>query len=287
MLGISSAPLGSLHVALTQLAPCQRLTNTLLSALWQGVVHQRPLVRVATCSLFTKIVPHVPEHVVSSRVIPALVTLASDTEVMVKVATLPVYALVLQQNSKNKEFLDKSYLQIQSVLSDPSVIADTATMIPIINALSEMNPHADTYFREQVILVELHRLTNAAFDLDPTSPRKSQVTSVLVDSFSNVIFLQLSKSAIVATLLPTLRVLESLCKEAVPTLTEAAAGMIREVETRAGLNEAPPHRSPTSPTSLGAAGVEEVRAKVTKMFNAAPKPAGLSSLGDIFRKNKQ
>lgn len=84
MLGVSSAPLGCLHLALSQLAPCQRLTNTILTALWQGVVHQRPSVRVATCSLFTKIVPHVPEHIVSSRVVPALVTLGSDSEVSVK-----------------------------------------------------------------------------------------------------------------------------------------------------------------------------------------------------------
>lgn len=54
--------------------------DAVLTALWEGVVHPRPVVRSAAASLFVATVGSLSEAVVATRVTPALVTLASDPD---------------------------------------------------------------------------------------------------------------------------------------------------------------------------------------------------------------
>lgn len=54
-----------------------------------GVTHQRPSVRHATAKLFQSVVPNIPEHLVNSKVLPALITLCSDPEVSVRTSSIP------------------------------------------------------------------------------------------------------------------------------------------------------------------------------------------------------
>lgn len=57
----------------------------LFSGFVVGVVSQRAPVRCATASLFSAVIGTVPEALISSRVAPALITLASDPDVYVSV----------------------------------------------------------------------------------------------------------------------------------------------------------------------------------------------------------
>ncbi|GFN75124.1 lish domain and heat repeat-containing protein kiaa1468 homolog, partial [Plakobranchus ocellatus] len=52
----------------------------LLSVLWDGVVHTSAHVRAASASLFELMIKGVSDMLVSSRVVPALVTLSNDQE---------------------------------------------------------------------------------------------------------------------------------------------------------------------------------------------------------------
>ena len=52
----------------------------LLATLWSCVVHESPLVRSATAKVFGSLVKGINEALVSSRVVPALITLSGDQD---------------------------------------------------------------------------------------------------------------------------------------------------------------------------------------------------------------
>uniref|UniRef100_A0A023EYQ8 Protein phosphatase 2a regulatory subunit a n=1 Tax=Triatoma infestans TaxID=30076 RepID=A0A023EYQ8_TRIIF len=232
MLGLCSAPLQTLHITVKKLATISRLSNTLLSALWQGVVHQRGAVRCTTAELLMDTVPHCSEQIISNRIIPALVTLASDPDVSVRVSTLPVYSLILESSS-NKEVLDKTYLQVQTIIKDTSATEKASTLPLVITSIGKMASVVDSSFRDEVLLLELDRITKFSFDLDNQS-QKSEIAATLVDTLSNIIFLQISKHCLNSTLLPILRLLETFCNEVLPSHQDTVSAMIKEVETRVG-----------------------------------------------------
>ncbi|KAK9503025.1 hypothetical protein O3M35_011679 [Rhynocoris fuscipes] len=288
MLGLCSAPMHSLHITIKKLATISRLSNTLLSALWQGVVHQRATVRCTTAELLIDTVPHCSEQIISSRIIPALVTLASDPDTSVRVSTLPVYALILE-NSNNKEVLDKTYLQVQTIINDNNVIERTSSLPIVITSIGKMAYHVEPTFRDEVLLLKLDHITRYSFDLENES-KKSEIAATLVDTFSNIIYLQISKSSISNILLPTLRLLETFCREVLPSHHDTVSAMVREVETRIGSlttssTASASTSSRVSSMPLTSANVEEMRQKMTKIFTSPiTKPTNLTNLQQMFWK---
>jgi hypothetical protein len=79
-LPVCGTPLDSLDMSMRSL--CKELAHqdAVLTALWEGVVHPRPVVRSAAASLFVATVGSLSETLVATRVAPALVTLASDPD---------------------------------------------------------------------------------------------------------------------------------------------------------------------------------------------------------------
>lgn len=56
------------------------MQELVVACLWEGVMHQRPLVRAAAAALFSTIVGSCGDGLLSTRVTPALVTLANDSD---------------------------------------------------------------------------------------------------------------------------------------------------------------------------------------------------------------
>lgn len=79
-LPLCGSPLDCLDMSLRSLCKEPVHQDAVLTALWEGVVHPRPVVRSAAASLFVATVDSLSEALVASRVAPALVTLASDPE---------------------------------------------------------------------------------------------------------------------------------------------------------------------------------------------------------------
>lgn len=79
-LPLCGTPLDCLEVVVRKLceADFQEIT---VASLWEGVVHQSPLVRAATANLFAAIICNCDKNLLNSKVTPALVTLASDGDV--------------------------------------------------------------------------------------------------------------------------------------------------------------------------------------------------------------
>jgi hypothetical protein len=77
-LPVCGTPLDCLDMSVHSLCKEPAHQDAVLTALWEGVVHPRPVVRSAAASLFMATVDSLSETLVTTRVAPALVTLASD-----------------------------------------------------------------------------------------------------------------------------------------------------------------------------------------------------------------
>ncbi|KAL1128953.1 hypothetical protein AAG570_013487, partial [Ranatra chinensis] len=174
-----------------------------LLSLNAGVVHQRSSVRSATVQLLSETILGCPEQVLVAHILPALITLASDPDTSVRALTVPVFGLLIEHSS-NREILDKTYLQIQSIVTDVSLREHHPTLINVINALSKMAPHCDPTFREDVIVGELSTFVGYAMDQPPGS-KKVELAGALVEAYSNAVYCQISKQNITNILLPALR----------------------------------------------------------------------------------
>nr|CAD7406234.1 unnamed protein product [Timema poppensis] len=81
-LPVCGAPIHTLEVTIRCLCENTALHETVLAALWEGVVHPRAPVRSSAAILFVSVIGHVSEVLVASRIAPALVTLASDPDMI-------------------------------------------------------------------------------------------------------------------------------------------------------------------------------------------------------------
>lgn len=79
-LPLCGTPSDCLEVTLTELCELG-MQDLAVSCLWEAVVHQRPLVRAASATLFSLILGKCDEKLLSTKVTPAIVTLASDSDV--------------------------------------------------------------------------------------------------------------------------------------------------------------------------------------------------------------
>lgn len=83
-LPLCGTPLDCLEVSIKGLCEVG-MQELVVSSLWEAVVHQRPLVRAASATLFSSILNMCSENILCSKITPAIVTLASDNDMYVLV----------------------------------------------------------------------------------------------------------------------------------------------------------------------------------------------------------
>ncbi|KAJ8898189.1 hypothetical protein PR048_003549, partial [Dryococelus australis] len=150
-LPVCGAPIDCLEVTVRNLCEITTLHDITLSALWDAVVHPRATVRSAAATLFVSTVGNIPEVLVSSRVAPALVTLASDPDISVRTATIPAFGSLITSTTA-KEVQDKTYMQLQSFLADPATRDNHATLVQLVITMGRIVSSCETWFREEGIL---------------------------------------------------------------------------------------------------------------------------------------
>lgn len=79
-LPLCGSPLDCLEVIVKRLCEAE-LQEIVVGNLWEGVVHPRPLVRAASATLFSNIISTSNQLLLTTKIAPALVTLASDNDV--------------------------------------------------------------------------------------------------------------------------------------------------------------------------------------------------------------
>ncbi|KAF0292146.1 LisH domain and HEAT repeat-containing protein KIAA1468 [Amphibalanus amphitrite] len=100
----------------------------LLDLLWKGVMHSVVEVRETTAQLAGMLVPEVPETVLTARVLPALVTLASDPQQLVRRAVVPALGLVLE-TQPGREPSEKARLQVTALCQDAALAGPLAAAL--------------------------------------------------------------------------------------------------------------------------------------------------------------
>ncbi|XP_036891262.1 RAB11-binding protein RELCH isoform X7 [Sturnira hondurensis] len=96
LLSLSHAPLDSLKASFVELGANPAYHELLLTVLWYGVVHTSALVRCTAARMFELLVKGVNETLVAQRVVPALITLSSDPEISVRIATIPAFGTIME-----------------------------------------------------------------------------------------------------------------------------------------------------------------------------------------------
>ncbi|XP_054287320.1 RAB11-binding protein RELCH homolog [Macrosteles quadrilineatus] len=284
-LSLCGAPVDCLQVSVSQLCSLAALHDTVMAALWEGVVHPRAVVRSVTAAMFGHTVAHVGESMVTNRIVPALITLASDPEITVKTSTIPVFGKLIE-HSTTKEVEDKTYFQLQTLLSDPAARDSHQTLLQLVSTLGNVVTKCDSWFRDDVVVPQL--AATAAYALQLTNQsRKVDLASALVLAFNNAVYCSLSRNTITTALIPGLRYLEQVCGQSLPSHHQTVASMIQEAESRTDSSK-PLERSSSSITlAMASSNVEDMKNRVTKMFQTPiSRPTNLPNLQsiNIFRK---
>ncbi|XP_071451362.1 RAB11-binding protein RELCH homolog [Hetaerina americana] len=304
----SSGALMALEASVVGLCQHSAFHETVLTTLWEGVVHPRAGVRGATASLLGTIVGRISEPLVASRVAPALVTLASDPDVSVKAATIPAFGTIITHSSLKScpQVQDKAHMQIQSFLMEATAHefghgrAYSNLVLTLIATLRSILPFSSNAFRDEVVLPQLSVMASqvasmwkGAIAIGRNVPWADSVAVALVETFATALDCASMRQNVASILLPGLRCLEAGGKEFLPAHHDTVLAMIREAETHNDLLANRGMERSSSGMSLALAtanmgqGVEDMRNRMTKIFQGKPsvsRPSNLPNIPGIFRK---
>ncbi|XP_076546511.1 RAB11-binding protein RELCH homolog isoform X2 [Osmia lignaria lignaria] len=281
-LSMSGTSITSLQIAIIILCSQEHMQEYVLSGLWDGVVHQRPIVRCATATLFGCVIAHVSDRLASAKVVPAIVTLVSDSDVTVRSAAIPSLGRLITE-CKVREVRDKARLTLETIAKEPQGVPPTLAL-PLVSTLAFIAPNCPQNYIEDVIAAQLVGITSSALQ----QGRKIDLINALVEAYSVLVYCPLSNQCVSGMLVPGLKCLEQLVNQYLPQQKEAVRSLLREAESRQDLSK-PMERSLSMSSGLSLSmatvnvgqGVEDMRQRVSKIFQQKTSSPSMTS---IFRK---
>ncbi|KAG5900415.1 hypothetical protein JTB14_029302 [Gonioctena quinquepunctata] len=284
-LPLCGSPLDCLEITVRRLCEAG-IQEAVIDCLWTGVAHQRPLVRAASATLISGIIGICSRELLRTKVAAALVTLATDNDVLVRTAAIPALGNLITDCSI-PDIHDKVYMQLQSFLSDPNLKENHTLLRQLIVTLGNIAISCSIAFRNEVILNQLSSFSSFMSQMK-NQTRKVDMALALLEAYKNIIYSPLNEQSVSILLMPGLRYLEAVILEnqALNVHWETLVSMIKECENKVGLAslQAPVDRSPRISQNVNQS-VEEVRQRVSKIFNKPiPKATTLPNLQGIFRK---
>lgn len=243
-LSLIGYPLDIIQFSVKLLSCNGNMEESLMNSLWDGVIHQRELVRNAVLKLFVSVIPNVSHFSITNRIIPALVTLSNDADLNVKISTIPVFGTLINQISI-KEVSDKCYFQIQTFLSEPTLYDHHSMLIQLISTLGDVASKCDTTFRDDVLIPNLSTFSSYCAQLSNASKRHDLI-GVLVDAYTAVSYCSLSRNVVNNCLLPGLRSIEYVASESPAPYQETIMSLIKDIESRYGIESSATSQPPAS-----------------------------------------
>lgn len=270
-----------LEVTVTGL--CRRgLDELVVTCLWDAVVHQRPLIRAASAGLFLAVLKMCGENLLCTKVAPALVTLANDSDVLVRTATVPVLGSLIIDTTF-EEVQDKAYMQLESLLSDGNILDNHTLLRQLIVTMGNVVSMCRESFKYKVIVPKLYSLTNYTYQMT-SQTRKIDMTVALIEAFSQLLFCTaLNSNSIMSFVLPGLKYLEAIVRET-PSLASQIDGVvsiIKETESKLEMSSVSPEKMMRTTQNI-----DDVRQKVSKIFSnpVVNKSNTLPNFQGIFKK---
>ncbi|XP_070574126.1 RAB11-binding protein RELCH homolog isoform X2 [Ptychodera flava] len=263
-LSLCHTPLDSVKAAFTELHTNPIYHELLMTVLWNGVVHTSALVRAASARMFELLVKGVNETLVSTRVVPALITLSGDPEISVRIATIPAFGTILE-NTTQKEMLDRVYVQFQSFLDDPQYKDQHSLTVELIKTFGRVGPNSEPKFRDDFVLPRLTAIAHANNNTT-NDTKKSDIALQLFEAYSALSCCFISDDLIRECLLPGLRCLRQDLEQVAPEHEEVVNSMIKDYETKIDGRPANMERS-SSVSSVGSHGSAQPEDAKSKFFN--------------------
>uniref|UniRef100_A0A7M4FHZ8 RAB11 binding and LisH domain, coiled-coil and HEAT repeat containing n=1 Tax=Crocodylus porosus TaxID=8502 RepID=A0A7M4FHZ8_CROPO len=181
MLSLSHAPLDSLKASFVELGANPAYHELLLTVLWYGVVHTSALVRCTAARMFELLVKGVHETLVAQRVVPALITLSSDPEISVRIATIPAFGTIMETVTQ-RELLERVKMQLASFLEDPQYQDQHSLQTEIIKTFGRVGPNLLLCFISEDLMVNhfLPGLRCLRIDMEHLSPEHEVILSSMI-----------------------------------------------------------------------------------------------------------
>ncbi|EEC17230.1 conserved hypothetical protein [Ixodes scapularis] len=279
VVSLCDVSLASIQSTLLELGCDRNHQETLLAALWEGVVHASPLVRANAARLFELLVATVPDTLLKNRVAPALVTLASDPEISVRVGTVRPFGTILALSTQ-KELLDKAFLQLQTFLEDPQHRDNHCMQVEFIQMFASLGPNTEPRFRDEFILPHLAVLA-IRNNQNASDSLRAEVAELLLEAYTALSCTYIPEQVISEAFLPGLRCLLEDARQVAPCHEAAVAAMIGNFEAKLDCS-----RDRTSSLTSPIASMEEMKRKMTKIFTTPPANAR-ANLPNIFQLRKK
>ncbi|KYQ57830.1 hypothetical protein ALC60_03186 [Trachymyrmex zeteki] len=282
VLSMSGTSISWLQIAANILCAREQTQEYVLSSLWDGVMHQRPSVRCATATLFGSIIAHISDQLANTKIVPAIVTLASDPEVDVRCAAISTLGRIITE-CKVREARDKGRLTLETIAKDPQELSQTLAT-SLVSTFAVIAPICPQNYIENIIAT--HLSTIASFALQQS--HKIELINALVEAYSVLVYCPLSSQCVSGVVLPGLRHLETLVNQCLPQQRDAVRSLLREAESKQDLSK-PIDRTPSTSSGLSLSmatvnvgqGVEDMRQRMSKIFQHKTGSPGIPS---IFRK---
>uniref|UniRef100_A0A4W2BZE4 RAB11 binding and LisH domain, coiled-coil and HEAT repeat containing n=1 Tax=Bos indicus x Bos taurus TaxID=30522 RepID=A0A4W2BZE4_BOBOX len=230
LLSLSHAPLDSLKAAFVELGANPAYHELLLTVLWYGVVHTSALVRCTAARMFELTLRGMSEALVDKRVAPALVTLSSDPEFSVRIATIPAFGTIMETVIQ-RELLERVKMQLASFLEDPQYQDQYSLHTEIIKTFGRVGPNAEPRFRDEFVIPHLHKLA-LVNNLQIVDSKRLDIATHLFEAYSALSCCFISEDLMVNHFLPGLRCLRIDMEHLSPEHEVILTSMIKECEQK-------------------------------------------------------
>lgn len=204
----------------------------IINVLWEMVVSTNANVKISAANLLKVLVAYVDMKVASTQILPALVTLGSDPNLLVKHSSIDAFGAVAQ-HFKNDVIVDKIRVQMDAFLEDGSHEAAVA----VVRALAVAVPLTTDRLREYL----LHKLLQLTTALAPGSDlvRRRERFNAFCEAIRALDATDLSPASVRELLLPTIQnllkdpdSLDPAHKEALEVIIKERSGGTLEVLTK-------------------------------------------------------
>ncbi|XP_008838870.1 RAB11-binding protein RELCH isoform X3 [Nannospalax galili] len=230
LLSLSHAPLDSLKASFVELGANPAYHELLLTVLWYGVVHTSALVRCTAARMFELLVKGVNETLVAQRVVPALITLSSDPEISVRIATIPAFGTIMETVIQ-RELLERVKMQLASFLEDPQYQDQHSLHTEVIKTFGRVGPNAEPRFRDEFVIPHLHKLA-LVNNLQIVDSKRLDIATHLFEAYSALSCCFISEDLMVNHFLPGLRCLRTDMEHLSPEHEVILSSMIKECEQK-------------------------------------------------------
>ncbi|XP_078055986.1 RAB11-binding protein RELCH homolog isoform X1 [Mustelus asterias] len=229
-LSLSHAPLDSLKASFVELGANPAYHELLLTVLWYGVVHTSALVRCTAARMFELLVKGVNETLVAQRNVPALITLSSDPEISVRIATIPAFGTIMEAVTQ-RELLERVKMQLASFLEDPQYHDQHSLHMEIIKTFGRVGPNAEPKFRDEFVLPNLHKLA-ISNNQQAVDTKRLDIAIQLFEAYSALSCCFISEELMVCHFLPGLKCLRMDMEHLSPEHEVILNSMIKECELK-------------------------------------------------------